>query len=108
MKNFNQQLWWNHNRGIHNRTLYEIKDKENVIAYFKSRKRADKCQQYFEDLEINEIQIIYDALNVFLGGWHNKRGIIFTDEFPYDENWAMLEKIMFDKSPYIFMIFTGS
>ena len=38
------------------RTPYKIKDKENVIAYFKSKKRADKCQQHFEDPEINEIK----------------------------------------------------
>ena len=42
--------------------LYEIKDKENVIAYFKSRKRAEEYCQHFKDLDI---QIMYDAIDVF-------------------------------------------
>lgn len=47
--------------------LYEIKDKENVIAYFRSRQRAEEYCQHFEDLEMNEIQIMYDAIDVFRG-----------------------------------------
>ena len=45
--------------------LYEIKDKENVIAYFKSRKRAEEYCHHFKDLDMNEIQIMYDAIDVF-------------------------------------------
>ena len=45
--------------------LYEIKDKKNVIAYFKSRKRAEEYCQHFKDLDMNEIQIMYDAIDVF-------------------------------------------
>ena len=33
---------------------------------------------------------------------------IFIDEAHYDENWALNAKIVYDQSPYIFMIITGS
>ena len=57
--------------------LYEIKENEKVIAYFKSKERAVEYCKLIEGLEMDEIQIMYDAIDVFRG-----------DEI-MDEDWCL-------------------
>lgn len=38
----------------------------------------------------------------------NKPVFVFLDEVHYDKTWALNAKIIYDQSPNIFMIFTGS
>ena len=58
---------------------------------------------------------IKKIIGIYLDKIHNttpalldKPVFIFIDEAHFDENWAMNGKTLYDESPYIFMIFTGS
>ena len=69
------------------------------------------CEEINFAGEVNIKEVIESYLKIF----HNTTPtlldedvFIFIDEVHYDRNWAMAGKIMFDKSPHIFMIFTGS
>ncbi len=58
---------------------------------------------------------IYNIIEVFLEKYHNtnivlleKPIFILIDEAHYDKNWALNGKIIYDESPNIFLIVTGS
>lgn len=58
---------------------------------------------------------IYNIIEIFLEKYHNtnimlldKPIFILIDEAHYDKNWALHGKIIYDESPNIFMLITGS
>lgn len=61
--------------------------------------------------KVNIKEIIESYLKIFLNtspALLEEDVFILIDEAHYDENWAMAGKVIYDQSPNIFMIFTGS
>lgn len=68
-----------------------------------------------DELKSNYNVRIQDVFNVYLEYYHNtiptaleEKIFLLIDETQYDENWARFGKILYDKNPNIFMLFTGS
>ena len=83
----------------------------------KEKNLSPKDILYISFEEINSLgqTNIKEIIEIYLEKIHNttpalldKKVYIFIDEAHYDENWALNGKVIYDKSPFIFMIFTGS
>lgn len=68
-----------------------------------------------DELKSNYNVRIQDVFNVYLEYYHNtiptaleEKIFLLIDETQYDKNWARFGKILYDKNPNIFMLFTGS
>lgn len=54
------------------------------------------------------IEIYLDKIHSTTPALLDKQVFIFIDEAHFDKNWAMNGKVIYDESPYIFLILTGS
>ena len=72
---------------------------------------------YFSTENLNYITDcnIVNLIEQYINNFHNtsistlnKKIYLLIDEAQYDKNWAIAGKILYDKTPNIFMIFTGS
>ncbi|MBE6493726.1 MAG: ATP-binding protein [Methanosphaera stadtmanae] len=68
-----------------------------------------------DDINATEETNLKEIIETYLENIHNttpalleKPIFLLADEVHYDTNWALNTKILYDKSPYIFMILTGS
>ena len=60
-----------------------------------------QCYEYlFKEKNVSIADILYISCDAPI--------FLLIDEIHYDKNWTLHAKILYDKSPFIFMIFTGS
>ncbi|MFH1298800.1 MAG: AAA family ATPase [Patescibacteria group bacterium] len=57
---------------------------------------------------LHEVLNAYEKVADISLATHRKKIFLFLDEVHYDENWASVVKVLFDKNPNIFIFATGS